>query len=300
MSEELRIDPDTPLVRDLLTEHAPRWAHLPLERVSSTGVNNTSFRLGDRHVVRMPQTAWSAEHIRKEQRWLPVLGPQLPLDIPKLTAIGPPSTAFPWHWSIYEWLDGEEAVASPPSDEDSTARNLARFLMDLQRIPTGGGPRSGLHSGLRGVPLPVRDEVVRTALRTISREFDITAATAAWDAAIRVPPWREAPVWIHGDIHPTNVLIRQGVFSAVIDWELLSVGDPAVDLAAAWMLLDSPGRDTMRGLLPADEDTWARARGWALCIGVIATAYYSDTNPVLAGFSRKAADDAIAGFLQEA
>jgi len=299
MSDELRIEADIDLVRRLLRAQARQWADLPLERVVSAGVNNTTYRLGERHAVRLPQTEWSAGHIRKEQRWLPRFEEHLPLEIPTPVGVGVPSDDFPWHWSVCRWLEGDEAVQTPAADEHATALALGEFISKLQQIPTIGGPRSGLHSGLRGTPLPVRDAVVRSALQNIQGTFEVAAATAAWDAAIRVPAWRQAPVWLHGDIHPGNLLVRNGALSAVIDWELLSVGDPALDLSAAWMVLQSAGRETLRKTLPIDDDTWARARGWALCIGVIAAAYYHDSNPILAGFSRRAAEDAVADFVRD-
>lgn len=296
--EELRIEADTDLVRRLLRAQAWQWADLALTRVESAGVNNTIYRLGEHHVVRMPQTEWSADHIRKEQRWLPGFA-ALSLEIPTLACVGVPSGDFPWPWSVYRWLDGVEAVRTPASDEQATALALGEFIGKLQRIPTGNGPRSGLHSGLRGTPLPVRDAVVRNALKNLQGTFDVETATAAWEAAVRVPPWRHAPVWLHGDIHPANLLVRDGALSAVIDWELLSVGDPALDLSSAWMVLSEAGRATFRKSLPTDDDTWARGRGWALCIGVIAAAYYHTSNPVLAGFSRRAAEDVIAEFVRD-
>jgi aminoglycoside phosphotransferase (APT) family kinase protein len=297
--DELRIDADVDVARRLLREQMPRWADLALERVDSAGVNNTIYRLGEHHAVRLPQTEWAAGHIRKEQRWLPEFAGRLPLEIPALAGVGVPGDDFPWHWSVYRWLEGAEAVVAPVSDEQAAALALGEFVTKLQQLPTGDGPRSGPHSALRGTPLPVRDAVVRDALRNLEGTFDTEAATAAWQAALRVPPWRRAPVWLHGDIHPGNLLVRDGAVRAVIDWEMLSVGDPALDLSAGWMVLSPAGRATFRKSVAADDDTWARARGWALCIGVLAAAYYRDSNPVLAGFSLRAAEDVVAEFVRE-
>ncbi|MGC4805676.1 aminoglycoside phosphotransferase family protein [Micromonospora sp. DT233] len=297
MFDDLVIDANVDLVRRLLHAQLPQWAELPLTRVRSAGVNNTIYRLGEQFSVRLPQMKWSADNIRKEHRWLPEFVGHLPLRIPTLAGIGRPGDDFPWHWSVYGWLDGTEAVRNPASDEHATARGLAEFIHRLQQIPTADGPRSGSHSGERGLPLSGQDPVVRQALKKITG-FDTTAATAAWEAAIRVPAWRESPVWIHGDLNPGNLLVHDGALSAVIDWEMLSVGDPALDLSGAWMVLSSAGRETFRKSLPVDDDTWARGRGWALCIGVIGAAYYHDINPVLAGFSRRAAQDAVADFVR--
>lgn len=297
MSDELRIDADEEQVRRLLRSQAPQFAELPLKRVATAGVNNTIYRLGDDLTVRLPQTAWCADHIRKEQRWLPTLGKHLTLSIPTLVHACLPGSDFPWHWSVYAWLDGDEAVRTPVTDEHATARQLATFIEELQQVTITDGPPSGEHSGMRGLPLEVRDPVVRQALTSIT-SFDTSAAAAAWEAAVRIPAWQGRPVWSHGDLHPGNVLVDNGLLSAVIDWEMLSVGDPALDLSGAWMLLTESGRETFRDSLTVDDDTWARGRGWALCIGVIAAAYYHHSNPVLAGFSRRAAQDAVDDFLR--
>ena len=298
MPDELRIDVDETMVRRLLESQVPDLAGVPLRRVVTAGVNNTIYRLGDDLTVRLPQTAWCADHIRKEQQWLPKFGSNLSLSIPTLVSAGVPGDGFPWHWSIYSWLDGDEAVRTPPTDEHATARQLATFIRELQQATIAGGPPSGEHSGMRGMPLIVRDSVVRGALDNIV-SFDVKAATAAWEAAVAVPDWQGPPVWLHGDLHPGNILVHEGALSGVIDWEMLSVGDPALDLSGAWMLLTEAGRETFRNALDMDDDTWARGRGWALCIGVIAAAYYHDTNPVLAGFSRQAAQAAVDDFLRQ-
>lgn len=298
MPDERRIEADEQLVRRLLVAQTPRWASLPLERVGSAGVDNAIFRLGDDLNVRMPQSEWSAGHVRKEQRWLPGHAERLPLEIPVPVGRGVPGEGFPWPWSVYRWLDGADAVESPVADEHRAARELAGFIAALHQIPTEDGPRSGLHSGLRGTPLPVRDEPVRHSIATVGGSLDADVALALWESAIRVPAWRRAPVWVHGDLHPGNVLVRDGAIGAVIDWGLLSVGDPALDVMAAWTLLSAEARATFREALPVDDHTWARARGWALCTGVIATAYYGDTNPVLSGFSRRAAEEAMADFVR--
>ena len=120
------------------------------------------------------------------------------------------------------------------------------------------------------------------------------AVTAAWDAALQAPAWHGPPVWIHGDLSPLNLLVQQGRISAVIDFGCLGVGDPACDLQVAWNLLATQTRDVFRAALPVDDATWARGRGWALSVGLIALPYYQSTNPVLAGIARRAIDEALA------
>jgi aminoglycoside phosphotransferase (APT) family kinase protein len=83
-----------------------------------------------------------------------------------------------------------------------------------------------------------------------------------------------------------NLLVTDGRLSAVIDFGTVGVGDPAVDLIGAWCVLPAAARDVLRDAVGADGAEWARARGWALSISVIALPYYWDTNPPVAENSR--------------
>ncbi len=126
--------------------------------------------------------------------------------------------------------------------------------------------------------------------------LDTGAVTAAWDAALQAPAWDGPPVWIHGDLQSLNLLVQQGRISAVIDFGCLGVGDPACDLIVAWNLLSAETRDVLRAALPVDDATWARGRGWALSVGLIALPYYQSTNPVLAGIARRAIAEVLADY----
>jgi aminoglycoside phosphotransferase (APT) family kinase protein len=72
------------------------------------------------------------------------------------------------------------------------------------------------------------------------------------------------------------------------------VGDPACDLMIAWTLFRGAGRDAFRAAVEADDATWARARGWALSVALIALPYYLDTNPQIVAGSRHAIDEVLA------
>jgi aminoglycoside phosphotransferase (APT) family kinase protein len=171
---------------------------------------------------------------------------------------------------------------------------LAQFIAALQRIDPTGGPPPGSHNSFRGVPLAMRDADTRASIATLHGTLDSDAATAAWEAARQSPAWSAPPVWIHGDLQSGNLLAQQGRLSGVIDFGCLGVGDPACDLQVAWNLLSSETRDVFRAALPVDDATWARGRGWALSVGLIALPYYQTTNPVLAGISRRAIEQVLA------
>jgi aminoglycoside phosphotransferase (APT) family kinase protein len=143
----------------------------------------------------------------------------------------------------------------------------------------------------------MRDTRTRDAIAILRGALDADTALAVWDAAIEAPAWRGSPVWLHGDLQSGNLLVAQGRLSAVIDFGCLGVGDPACDVMAAWMFLSAETRDVFRAELQIDEATWARGRGWALSVGLIALPYYRDSNPVLAGIARRAIREAIADHL---
>jgi len=169
------------------------------------------------------------------------------------------------------------------------AKQLARFVAALERIDPTGGPPAG-----RGVPLEMRDPPTRGAIEALHGIVDTDAVTAAWEAPLQAPPWGGPPVWIRGDLLSGNLLAQQGRLSAVIDFGGLGVGDPACDLMVGWNLLSADTRDVFRAALPVDDATWARGRGWALSVGLIALPYYQRTNPVLAGISRYAIAEVLA------
>jgi len=105
------------------------------------------------------------------------------------------------------------------------------------------------------------------------------------------------PVWMHGDPHPANLLVERGELSAVIDFGLLGVGDPACDLVVAWTYLSADSRDVCRSALAVDDATWSRGRGWALQFGLRAPAYSAD-NRVLGDIGRYTIAKVLADFEQ--
>ena len=288
------VDTNVSLVVRLLNTQFPQWANLPIEPAPSAGTGNALYRLGDDMVVRLPRIPSAVGQVDKEQKWLPILAPLLPLNIPVPLAKGKPSDGYPWHWSVYQWLAGEDATTVSVADPHQAATDLAQFITALQRIDATDGPPPGQHNFYRGVPLAMRDQQTRDAIAALDDVLDTNEVTAAWNAAVETPAWNGTPIWLHGDLHAGNLLVRQGRLSAVIDFGGLGVGDPACDVMAAWTLLSAENRVAFRELLQVDDATWARGRGWALSFGLIALPYYQITNPVLAGIARHTIDEALA------
>jgi aminoglycoside phosphotransferase (APT) family kinase protein len=276
------VETDVSLVGRLLAGQFPQWAGLPIEPVRSAGTDNALYRLGDDLVVRLPRRERTTATLAKERRWLPRLAPLLPLAVPTPVAEGMPAQGYPFDWSVYRWLSGEDASVVRPTDTARLAADLARFLSALQRIDPTGGPPPGEHNFFRGAPLAARDAQTRAGIDALRDAFEVGALTAAWEAALRAPEREHASVWIHGDLDSRNLLVEDGRLTAVIDWGGLGVGDPACDVMVAWKMLSAETRDAFRTALSIDESTWARARGWALSQAVGALSYYTqETNPVL-------------------
>jgi aminoglycoside phosphotransferase (APT) family kinase protein len=288
------VDTDVSLVRRLLAAQFPQWADLPLRPVPSGGTDNAIYRLGEDMAVRLPRIAWATGQVDKEHRWLPRLAPHLPLAIPVPLAQGTPGEGYPWHWSVCRWLEGENATLERLADPRQAATELAQFIAALQRIDPTGGPPPGEHNFSRGVPLAMRDAAVRAAIASLHGTLDTDAATAAWEVALQAPAWHGPPVWIHGDLQSGNLLAQQGRISAVIDFGGLGVGDPACDQIVAWDLFSAESRDVFRAALSVDAATWARGRGWALSVGLIALPYYLNTSPPMVRYARRLIAETLA------
>lgn len=241
----------------------PALAGLPVTPVPLNGWDNTTFRLGDELTVRLPSGPSYSLQVEKEHRLLPLLAPRLPLPIPVPVSRGEPALGFPWPWSIYRFIEGEPAEAGLVSDLCQFACSLADFLAALERVEPELGPPPGEHSLLRGAHVSVYDDETRAALEKLAGEIDVAAAEEVWEAALATS-WRRPPVFCHGDVSFSNLLVREGTLAAVIDFGMCAVGDPACDTVISWTLFDERSRELFRDRRGLDADTVARGRGWAL------------------------------------
>ena len=174
-------DIDAALVTRLIAAQFPQWAQLPVKPVLSGGWDNRTFHLGDDMSVRLPSAAPYALQVEKEQRWLPKLAPLLPLPIPVPLAMGVPDENFPWHWSIYRWLDGDTATVERIADMHAFATALGEFLAALQKIDATGGPPPGQHNFFRGGPPAHYDGEARAAIAALGADIDRQGVTEVWE-----------------------------------------------------------------------------------------------------------------------
>jgi aminoglycoside phosphotransferase (APT) family kinase protein len=271
---EVNIAPE--VVRRLLASQHPDIAGLPLSFLAS-GWDNLTFRLGSDMVVRLPRREAAVPLLLHELRWLPIIAASTTTPVPVPLRRGAPSDLFPWPWSVNSWHDGEPVLALEPSRRAGLAPALARFVTDIHREAPPEAPRNPV----RGTPLAARDADVRARLAGGILDAASTAAlTAAWEDALAAPPHAGPACWIHGDLHPANMLHRGGELAAVIDFGDLGRGDPATDLGTAWLTFDAEGRTRFRAEVAAvhawDDAMWTRARGWAVSMTTALLAFSDD------------------------
>lgn len=282
-------------VRRLLAAQAPQWSALAVRRVPEFGTDHALFGVGTDLVARMPirpdggaQAVWEAE-------WLPRLqaGVSPALSVPVL--VGRPDEAYPLRWSVHPWLPGR-APTRAELDTPELARQLARFVTELQRCdPAGAGLTGSRGQPLQGVAGADRDAATRAALHRVGDLVDAAAAEAVWQDGVDAPAWAGPGVWFHGDLQPGNVLLSHGRLSAVLDWGCPGVGDPACELAVAWNTFGPRARAVLRDQLDVDEATWCRGRAWAVSIAAMEVDYYRLSVPAFRDRSVRAIEQVLAG-----
>lgn len=266
------------IVSDLVRSQFPQWAHLPVSPVELDGWDNRTFRLGDTMSVRLPSDDVYVPQVQKEQRWLPILAPRLPLPIPVPLAAGQPGHGFPRPWSVYRWLPGEPAAVERPASLVKFASELADFLVALHHVDPADGPPPGRQNFWRGGPLVHYDAETREAIAVLEHEINMSGALGAWDAAL-ASTWARPPVWLHGDVAPSNLLVNHGQLGAVLDFGSSAVGDPACDLAIAWTFFSGNARSAFRSHVRMDDETWIRGAGWALWKALVTITYGGERQP---------------------
>lgn len=299
------VEVDALLVRRLLDDAAtnhgldPALASADL-RPLTNGWDNVLFRLGADHVVRLPRRAVAIELVVNEQRWLPELAPHLPIPVPVPVFAGSPSPQFDRPWSIVPWFEGEplgdrSMADMPGAIGDRLAVDLADFLHHLHRPAPDDAPVNPY----RGVPLTTRAERMvahlspgSSAMGAVGSEQSARRLRALWAEALDQPRWSGGDRWLHGDLHPLNMIWHDDRLAAVIDFGDLCGGDPATDLAVAWYVFGDPVRRRHFQKLaridnePVDAATWHRAAGWALAVASAIAAGSAD-HPELGRLSRR-------------
>jgi aminoglycoside phosphotransferase (APT) family kinase protein len=231
--------------------------------------------------VRLPHRLLAAQLLLSEQRWLPIIGPSLPLPVPIPIRVGRPTPYFPWAWSVLPWFAGAPIGPSADLDGAQAAQHMGHFLAALHRP----APDSAPVNTSRGVPLADRHQMTMDRIDGLEDRAERAKLRTRWRRYVELPHWNGPPMWLHADLHPMNVLQHQGLISAVIDFGDITSGDPATDLAIAYSILEPEHRPALRQAAdsptrPIDDAMWLRAEGWAMSVGLAIIMSSADSPPM--------------------
>jgi aminoglycoside phosphotransferase (APT) family kinase protein len=246
-----------------VADQFPDWAGLEVRPVAQSGWDNHTFQLGERLLIRCPSARRYEVQVARDHRWLPFLRQGLSIAVPCPVAMGRPGRGYPFAWSVLEWIEGETALASPDLDLDQLALDLGTTLAQLQSLDATDAPRPGPASFHRGASPRMYEAQALAAIDTLPPPFAGADLTAIWHRCTG-SSWLGPPVWLHGDVAPDNVLVRNGRLAALIDFGQMAAGDPSCDFAIAWQLFAPPARAALRHASGVDHDTWRRGAAWAL------------------------------------
>lgn len=283
---------DVALVERLIARQFPEWEDLPVTPVARSGWDNRTFRLGKSMSVRLPSADRYAMKVAIEHAWLPRLAPRLPLPIPTPLKLGRPGEGYPWAWSVYGWIDGEDADVGRIDDPVRFAIDLANFLAALQSIDTTDAPDPGPHNFHRGGQVATYDGETRECLTVLGEVVDVDAVREVWERGLATT-WNGPPVWIHGDVAPGNLLVRDGRLCGVVDFGGTAIGDPACDTVIAWTFLEGESREAFRERLALDAPTWYRGRAWALWKALLLLREHHGRNEQAAARARRVVDELL-------
>jgi aminoglycoside phosphotransferase (APT) family kinase protein len=263
------------LVRRLLAAQHPDLADQPLLLVAN-GWDNAIFRVGDALVVRLPRRQLGADLVANEQRWLPGLAERLPIPIAAPLRVGVPTDEYPWAWSICPWFDGDVAADAVLASPMTEARRLGAFVAALHIEAPPDAP----DNPFRGQPIAELRPRIDASVDRLGDVIDRRSIVRLVDRLCDVDDWPGPPVWLHGDLHSANVVVRDGAIAAVLDFGDITSGDPACDLAIAWMLFTGDDRNAFRSAAaprsPVDDATWQRAHVWAVHFALLYVLHSAD------------------------
>ncbi|MGV8908462.1 MAG: aminoglycoside phosphotransferase family protein [Propionicimonas sp.] len=268
-------------VRGLVADQFADWAGLPVRPVDSAGTVNALFRVGDGLVARFPLLGGAADAVRheleEEAERSAELAAGTSVPTPLRVALGEPGRGYDLPWSVQTWVAGTDAFVDDPGASSAFAVDLAAFVAELRGLDTRGRTFTGRG---RGGDLASHDDWVETCFTHSEGLVDVAGLRLLWQELMALPPSGPA-VMSHTDLIPGNVLVREGRLAGVLDCGGFQAADPALDLVAAWHLLEPGPRQVFRDTLGCSNLEWDRGRAWALEQAIGAGWYYVDTNPAM-------------------
>ena len=283
---QLAVSPQT--VRELVDGQFPGWQGLAIRAVNAPGTVNAIFRIGEQLAVRFPLQPGAAEAVRRrlesEASAARELAGRTRFATPEPVAVGEPGAGYPLPWSVQTWLPGVTAIAEDPGESAAFAHDLAEFIRGVRAIDPRGRTFSGRG---RGGDLPSHDAWMETCFGHSGRLLDVPRLRRMWEGLRELPRSAGGDVMSHGDLIPGNVLVSAGRLAGILDVGDLGPADPALDLVAAWHLLEAGPRQLLRGDLGSDDLEWERGKAWAFEQAMGLVWYYAGSNPAMSSMGRR-------------
>ena len=286
---QLEVSAET--VRKLVDEQFPRWRDLGIRAVDSAGTVNAIFRIGGQLAARFPLRPGDAAAVRRrlesEAAAARELAGRTRFATPEPVAIGEPGAGFPLPWAVQTWLAGVTADDDDPGGSVAFAHDLAEFIGGVRAIGTDGRTFSGRG---RGGDLRSHDGWMETCFERSGRLLDVPRLRRLWETLRALPRSAAGDVMSHGDLIPGNVLVSGGRLAGILDVGDLRPADPALDLVAAWHLLEDGPRQALRDDLQCDDLEWERGKAWAFEQAMGLVWNYVDSNPAMSRMGRRTLD----------
>ena len=283
---QLAVSPQT--VRELVDGQFPGWQGLAIGAVNAPGTVNAIFRIGEQFAARFPLQPGDAEAVRtrleSEASAARELAGRTRFATPEPVAVGEPGAGYPLPWSVQTWLPGVTAIAEDPGESAAFAHDLAEFIRGVRAIDPRGRTFSGRG---RGGDLRSHDAWIQTCFGHSGRLLDVPRLHRMWEGLRELPRSAGGDVMSHGDLIPGNVLVSGGRLAGILDVGDLGPADPALDLVAAWHLLEAGPRQLLRGDLGSDDLEWERGKAWALEQAMGLVWYYAGSNPAMSSMGRR-------------
>ncbi len=288
-ADQLAVSPG--VVRELVQEQFPGWRQLAITKAGAAGTVNVIFRIGARLAARFPLRPGDAVSVRRQLEAEAAAARELAgatrFATPEPVAIGQPGAGYPLPWTVQTWLPGTTAADDDPGGSAAFARDLAEFISGVRAIGTGGRTFSGQG---RGGDLRAHDGWMQACFARSGQLLDVPQLRRIWEAMRALPRGPAREVMNHGDLIPGNVLVSGGRLAGILDAGGLGPADPALDLVAAWHLLEAGPRQVLRDDLRCDDLEWERGKAWAFEQAMGLVWYYAGSNPAMSRLGRRTLD----------
>lgn len=286
MMHDDQIDLATDAARALILAQFPRFRGQPVERLDGHGTVNAVFRIGSQAAARFPLRTGdpleAAATLRREAAAMRELAGHCPFPTPRPIGLGEPGPGYPMPWAVQTWIPGDVATPDGLAGSHALARDLVDLVASLRAAGTGGRRFDGQG---RGGNLPDHDAWLAVCLANSEGLLDTARLRGLWARLRELPPSGPG-VMSHRDLIPANLLVRDGHLVGVLDGGSFGPADPALDLVAAWHLLDREALETVRSGLGSGDVEWRRGAAWAFQQAMGLVWYYRHSNPAMSALGR--------------